>query len=94
MSHVRPSFPVAVNENKETGSLTVATSSCVGCDDGGVRAVFDMRHGCLSQLQLIGADGGDEVVDLLEQRMDDTDTIEGDEVCSTGFGTVWYGKIR
>lgn len=52
-----------MEESKGDASLTVTVPCPVGEGDGdagagGIRAVFDMRGGCLSRLQLLEADGG------------------------------------
>lgn len=79
-----------VKEDKEGGLLEVRVAA-LAIGDGGIRAVFDMRDGCLSQLQLLrsnmgigvvaddggGEGGGGRVVDLLGSLGDDNSPEEG-----------------
>ncbi|CAM9976291.1 unnamed protein product, partial [Ectocarpus sp. 13 AM-2016] len=60
--------------------LTVSVPPPDGGGDGGIRAVFDMQSGRLSQLQLLGGDEGG-TVDLLEavEDDDDDDGVDGED---------------
>lgn len=69
-----------MEESKGDASLTVTVPCPVNDGDGdagagGIRAVFDMRGGCLSRLQLLEADGDGGggsvgVIDLLDRVED------------------------
>lgn len=90
---------VTVSSPVESSSDTKATSGSGGRsgDSGGgcLRAVFDMKRGCLSRLQLLGSgdgegsDGGYGAVDLLQAVHDgdegDDEVRESPEVCLLGL---------
>lgn len=76
-----------VKEDKDHGLLEVRVPALVAGGGGGIRAVFDMREGCLSQLQLLGSMGdgvvpgeqGGRAVDLLGSLDDDNGDVGEDE---------------
>lgn len=84
----RKGFP-EIQEDEERGILEVKVSALAtagGSNEGGrggdgILAVFDMREGCLSQLQLLGgADDGASAIELLGSLGDDGETGGGGEL--------------